>query len=416
MVHARLSPSNKRWPKCAGSVREEAKYPPQPAGAAAIDGTGSHVLLEMCIKSGDSADMHIGETIGINHPDKPGGWTVDQQRAQRVNNCLDHIDNRVKELKIQFPHHDVSIESESQSNPGAMFGRNDWYGTCDVTIIVTDPFTERLLHLETIDYKDGREFVPVEDNSQLISYAGGKLFGRWEPGYPQQIRITIVQPKTNPVVRFADYTTETFTPVLNELANAANRTDDPDAPLIAGEHCQWCTHKPHCTAGVSDSIELLETINEDVVKTLLTDVTTLAAVELAKLMDARPAIEAVFAQVEEELQHRVEQQLPEAMNVGYEMRPGRESKKWAEDNDVIIKMLRARGFKKPDYYPEKLVSPAQALQFPNLTDAQRETILKKYIKTIPGKSKLTRVRHTKPDVNTMCGDIATESPQVISFI
>ena len=46
-AHARLGPSNPRWTKCPGSVREEMFYIDIP-GEAAIDGTGSHLLLEMC--------------------------------------------------------------------------------------------------------------------------------------------------------------------------------------------------------------------------------------------------------------------------------------------------------------------------------------------------------------------------------
>ena len=44
-THSKLSPSARsRWGACPGSVREEAKYPKQPSGAAAIDGTHSHTL------------------------------------------------------------------------------------------------------------------------------------------------------------------------------------------------------------------------------------------------------------------------------------------------------------------------------------------------------------------------------------
>jgi len=103
-AHARLGPSNARWPGCPGSVREEARYPDMP-GEAAIDGTGSHELLEMCLKNGVSADAYDGQIIGTNHPDNPGGWMVDIDRIKRVNMCLDYIDRRVNELKAQFHHH-----------------------------------------------------------------------------------------------------------------------------------------------------------------------------------------------------------------------------------------------------------------------------------------------------------------------
>ena len=64
--HARLSPSNTRWPKCPGSVREEAAYP-DVSGEAAIDGTGSHLLLELCLQNGVRAATYDGQIIGANH-------------------------------------------------------------------------------------------------------------------------------------------------------------------------------------------------------------------------------------------------------------------------------------------------------------------------------------------------------------
>ena len=58
-THARLAPSNHRWPHCAGSVREEERYP-DIAGEAAIDGTGSHLLLEYSLMHNVPASAYIG--------------------------------------------------------------------------------------------------------------------------------------------------------------------------------------------------------------------------------------------------------------------------------------------------------------------------------------------------------------------
>ena len=58
-THATLSPSKAyRWLACPGSVREESRYPDEPGGPSAIDGTHTHSLLEHCIKnSGDPMRM-----------------------------------------------------------------------------------------------------------------------------------------------------------------------------------------------------------------------------------------------------------------------------------------------------------------------------------------------------------------------
>ena len=63
MSHARLSPSAAhRWSKCPGSVQEEAKYP-DVSGDAAVDGTGSHLLLELCILNDKKAVDFEGQII-----------------------------------------------------------------------------------------------------------------------------------------------------------------------------------------------------------------------------------------------------------------------------------------------------------------------------------------------------------------
>jgi len=61
-THAKLSPSKRhRWGACPGSVREEAAYPEDRSGPAAIDGTHSHTLLEHCVKAdlGDPRTMNV---------------------------------------------------------------------------------------------------------------------------------------------------------------------------------------------------------------------------------------------------------------------------------------------------------------------------------------------------------------------
>lgn len=411
--HARLSPSNHRWVHCPGSVREESRYP-DVAGDAAIDGTGTHLLLELCLESGDSADAYDGQIIGVNHPDKPSGWSVSTDRIKRVNDCLAYIDRRVQEISDSFPGAEINVESESKSNPGQLCGRSDWYGTCDVTITATGD-NGTMLFLEIVDYKDGRGFVSAVDNSQLISYAGGKMAGRWMPGYPNAIRTTVVQPKTTPCVRSHDYTTATIMAQLDRLTAAAAATDEPDAPLVPGQHCQWCKHKPHCTAAVEKSMESL-TMFDDIptadgslfesLADLAADVTTLESAKLAELLDAQPALDAAFARIAEELQTRIECARPDAMTVGYAMLPGRKSREWNEEEEQVAKMLRSRGFKRDDIYPPKLVSVAQVMKSEKLTDSQKETIEKKFVEEKPGKMKLTKVRQKQNDVVQMFDDVA----------
>ena len=97
--HARLGLSNHRWPHCPASVAAEAAYEDVPSEAA-LDGTGTHLLLEMCLtKSAGRAEYYVNQYIGEEHPDKPQGWYVDQARCDRVQVCLDYASVRVQSLR-----------------------------------------------------------------------------------------------------------------------------------------------------------------------------------------------------------------------------------------------------------------------------------------------------------------------------
>lgn len=418
MSHARLGPSNARWPKCPGSVRMEEGYE-DVAGAAAIDGTGSHLLLEMCLDNNVHAEQYDMQLIGANHPDNPGGWLVAPDRIERVQMCLDYVTRRVAELKEAHLGCTVTVESEQKSDPGGMFGRDDWWGTVDITIICRDSHMGTVLFIEVIDYKDGRGWVNAENNTQLISYLAGKmrpfvasgpdLVRPFKANEVRGCRMTIVQPKTNPVVRYDDDTTPFG--VINhaeKLSIAAHATDDPDAPLVTGKHCQWCKANPkrggHCTAESDKSLATVETMSTDIIATdnkslfeyigsAISDPASLTVDQLADLADARDGIMAVFDKVNAEIKLRIDQgdHVP-----GYEMQPGRNSRVWNEDEETIVKKLKGRRLKQADIYPAKLISVAQVMKLDKLTDEQKAKIEKELVTNKSGKMSLQKVSRDKP--------------------
>lgn len=401
-AHARLSPSNLRWPHCPGSIREEAQYP-DIAGEAAIDGTGTHLLLEMCLNNDYTPNFYDGRVIGANHPEKPDGWLVGADRIERVQMCINYINRRREELAKEYPGAKVTVESESKSDPGAIYGRTDWYGTCDVTIAAH--VGQQLVFLETVDYKDGRGWVSVEGNTQLTAYMGGKLIKehRTDVHHPVPLdlptRMTVVQPKTNPPIRYADQSAKQVYDACAVLNEAAKATDATDAPLVAGKHCQWCSHKPNCTAQSEESLEVLKMTTDvvtqggqslfELVENVINDVESMDSQRLAELADARAGIEAAFDRVEAELFSRLEQ----GQSVdGYALKPGRASRIWNEDEETIVKMLKNRKLKTADIYPPKLASVAQIEKNANLTPEQKEKIVKEYVTTVAGSLKLTKVQ------------------------
>jgi len=404
------------------------------AGEAAIDGTGSHELLEMCLINGVPAIQYDQQIIGANHHDNPNGWLVDPARIARVQMCLDYVSRRVAELKQQFPRCEVTVEAECKSNPGEVFGRDDWWGTCDITITAFNPETGFVYFLEVCDYKDGRGYVTEKDNTQLISYLYGKM-PRPPMVPPGHVRMSIVQPKTNPVVRYQcttrpedGITVQSVVSAAEGMAVAANATDDPDAPLTAGKHCQWCKANPkrggHCTADAEKSLKVVESMSDtnlivsdggnqhlfEYISKAVADPKSLTVEQLSELASAEDGLMAAFGKVKTEIQERIEQgtSVP-----GYAMLPGKNAKVWSQDEDGIVKMLKARRVKKDEMYPAKLISPAAVMKLASLTPEQKTKIERDYIAVKAGKDSLQKVsRDYQPTVEK---DVAQSSTVDMMF-
>jgi len=412
-AHARLGCSNHRWVHCPGSIREEAAYE-NVSGEAAIDGTGSHLLLEMCVKAGVDADSYLGNCIGVNDHDKPNGWDVKQDRIDRVQQCLNYISRRVFELKEKHPNADVNVYAESLSSPGKFTGRNDWWGTCDITIEVV--FEEVCMFIEVVDYKDGRMYVTEKNNSQLQGYLGGKVYDRLrDPDFP--CRMTIVQPKTNPSVRYQDSTKFEIIGAIEKLSKAAALTDDPEAELIAGDHCTWCLHKSNCSKIPEQSLERLKDMTENTeligaIESAFSDVEGLSESELSSLADAKEVLMSAFDKVNAEIERRIGEGTPVK---GYAMLPGRSSKVWSVSEEELVGKLKARRLKKDEIYPSKLITPAALLKLGTLTKEQKKKIEDQFITVKQGASSLRRVSHDEEekDVNSM---FEKPAEKIVSFL
>ena len=434
MAHARLSPSNHRWVHCPGSIREEANYP-DISGEAAIDGTGSHLLLELCLENNVQAISYEGQVIGVNHEDQPMGWLVTGDRCDRVQIALNYIQRRHRELLEQFPGSRIIVQSESRSNPGELFGRDDWWGTVDITISVVEG--ELLRFVEIADYKDGRGWVAEKNNSQLLSYLLGKIKthayidGTKNALYLMdivgdlQFRTTVIQPKTSPPIRYYEPTKDEIRDAARKLIIAARKTDDPEAPLVPGKHCQWCKHgrAKNCTASTEVAIQGIKPMTLpvqtqegtslfEVIEQTFGDISQLDDNKLSEIADAEAGILAVFDRVKTEIERRIDSgvQVP-----GYTMAPGRASQVWAVGEEEVAKALKGRRFKKDEIYPPKLITPGQVLKHSKLTEEQKAKIKRDLITVKAGSLKLKKVDREKntPTAIDMFSDVVSQCDTVV---
>lgn len=430
-LHARLSPSNKAWPHCPGSIREQAKYPDIPNDAA-IDGTGTHILVERSIIENNTPEAYKGMVLGAGHHDKPKGWFIDTDRIKRAMNVIAYIDRRKRELSEQYKGCVVKVVAETKSNPGRFCGRDDWFGTADVTIIVENVHGS-VLFLEIADLKDGRIFVPVKDNTQLTSYLAGKVFELGSRFKGNQCRMTIIQPKTKPIVRYEDVSMDTLVIRYRKLEESAKRTDDPNAPLIPDDkkgngYCRWCKHRKNCEALNEKALENMTKVvkKENTVLTLLADVfsriETMTGEELSELLKCKKTITDKFKQAETEAVTR----LNNGQSVGhYRMKPGKGSNVWKIPEEKMAKVLSSRGIKKDEMYQSTFISVAQALKHEKLTKKQKETLEKDYVTYTPGKPTLSLMSQDEIDnlENNEVMDLMREASEevkqqapVISFL
>ncbi|KPL18383.1 MAG: hypothetical protein AMJ93_13880 [Anaerolineae bacterium SM23_84] len=391
-THSQLSPSKRhRWALCPGSIREEAKFPDDSGGPAAIDGTHSHSLLEKCVDDGlVDPSIYIGQTF----EDHEGQFLVDEARAARVKVAIDYIRERSLDGLLK-------VISEQRVEPKYLLGRDDMGGTVDCQIIGHN-------FIEIIDYKDGMGIVEVRDNPQLEQYAYGVLADYKLPvnaEYPvEMIVLTIIQPKLAlrgmPAINSYEVPVRKLLDKLGILITQAAATDQPDAPLVPGDsQCKFCKAKGSCAALASNVMKEVGIMFQPVVSQTLDiaqqsadkDPSTMDDAQIAQIMEAAPLMRQLLEAVEKEALRRMEagQTIP-----GLKLVHGRGSRAWALPEEEMAEKLVKMGIPKTAIYETKLVSPAKAEKLTwekrdgtkmQLSERQLKTMDKEYISKLAGK-------------------------------
>ena len=344
-THSKLSPSARhRWGVCPASVREEAKYPSRPIGAAAIDGTHDHTLLESCINTGNNPSDLIGRTF----KDHEGEFVIDADRAERIQFALDYVSGCVG-----------VVISERRVHPDALVGRDDMSGTVDIQV-VTDT------NLEIIDYKGGMNPVKAESNHQMEQYAVGAIAEMQTQGKlaPLYVTCTIIQPKLRMKgltgIDSHTYTLGELMVIKDKMVAEAAATDAPDAPFNPGEsQCKYCAHGGACTARTTQALSTagITFANLEVVEqTASKEPTTMTDKQLREVLEAAPLLRQMIEAAETEALRRFEtgQEID-----GLKAVRGRGSRSWMYEDDVMEDHLKKAGIPKSAIYKTSVITPAQ---------------------------------------------------------
>ena len=225
MEHSKIvgGSSAKRVLNCPGSVALVAKMPPQASNRFMAAGTALHSAVDLLINDGTSPHALLGKTFD--------GVTLDEDHCDKLESALmllDEVD----------PEEDMSFTTEARVDFGdllpGVFGSTDVLGRLGNRAIV-------------LDWKFGDGvIVSAEENEQLLFYAAAAMrtaATKWAFEGATEIECVIIQP---PAMRRWVTTPGRVREFERQLVHAVKQAEKPDAPLILGEHCRWCTAKPIC--------------------------------------------------------------------------------------------------------------------------------------------------------------------------
>lgn len=208
LAHSTLGASTSdRWGNCPGSVRLSVGIESK-TSVYAEEGTFAHEVAQVFLST--------------------GGWLVraDEEMVANVKVYTDLIHAESKGGKL-FVEQRLDLSSIHPK----------MFGTADAVIYYEQ---QKLLRVYDLKYGQGH-VVDVKDNPQLKYYALGAMLMLNLP--VETVETVIVQPRAfhaDGPIRRQSYDAFDMLDFSADLAALAKRTEDPNAPLVSGDHCRWC--------------------------------------------------------------------------------------------------------------------------------------------------------------------------------
>ena len=350
--HALLSPSGAyRWMRCPGQPNFT-KHIKSVSSSWAAEGTLAHQVHEAALKAPADPSMYIGEIYEVEVMGKMTPMVVTREMTEAVAVSTSYL----RDLRIEHP--DAVMLVEQRVSLDSLRPASPIHGTSDVVI-----YLPSIRVLIPYDYKHGQGvLVDVMDNEQLLIYALGTWVDiaqkrRWKI---DEIRPHIAQPRANHPdgpIRHTKVSPLDLMDFAQDVLAAAAATQEPDAPLIPGEHCKWCPAEQTCTArlsGVASALPAPGLLPELPAGGMLTAAQRgelLQRIDQAGVEDWIAALRAsVFADLSSGQQHK-----------HWKLVPKRASRVWSEPAQKVIKVFRELGVEERYLWTDpELISPAAA--------------------------------------------------------
>lgn len=251
--HARLGGSTAaRWLACAGSIRLSEGMPAE-HGFPAGEGNVAHHLARLLLAD-DALAPHLDpyKFVGETFPEVEPTIPVTEDMIEPVMMYVKHVRQVMNWVSVWGVESKVTLEALGPPEP--MFGTADFWGY---------DAKAQVLHIADLKYGQG-VMVEVKENKQTRYYAIGVIMSKLDllKQPVKTIIMTIVQPrKDHPegFIRREEISFEELTRFTEqELMPGAWATQDPNAPLVVGEHCRFCPAQAVCPALAAASAEIAQ--------------------------------------------------------------------------------------------------------------------------------------------------------------
>ena len=215
---------------CPGWIKKSENIPKRPAGAAALEGSMHHEVMERCQKT----RSFPGDHVGLVYTENGMSITFDEEHLDLSNIAFDATERLLKELDID----ELEIEPFVEIIPKLAGGSIDLLGlSADRKTILIG------------DYKFGQVKVSPEDNAQMLFYAAAAMTDPKTKDLFDKVEkfvLVIIQPKHKGTLFRWDTDKKRLKSFLDELKVSINQVERGNDKGYPGKHCKWCPAEPFC--------------------------------------------------------------------------------------------------------------------------------------------------------------------------
>lgn len=355
--HSRFGASRiDRVEACPGSVALSEQAPDAVTTLEIAEGKAAHKVIELCLNAGFNPDELVGRTMAVEAFPNTMRVEVTPEMAEAVSPMIfdtrADCDNPGAQLYVEHPFSLAEYDAEV-------------WGTCDVVLYL--PASKTLI---VRDYKHGiGKFVPVENNSQIMTYGLGAMLALDVP--VASVSLEIYQPRSYQGDE-PKRTWSTDAMALLEfgarLVDIVNAARAPDASLRPGDHCGFCPARGICptlydkalSAAGTDLIPYTGDKLQPVEPAALTPDELGRRLEMAGLV--RQWLKGLEAYAYAEM-------LRGRVPTGWKAVAKRTRRRWQDDEVAVNQAQRVFQLGEDEVYSRKPISPAQLEKLVGKKDA-----------------------------------------------